>query len=105
MRYDTLVSFWKENSHYDPDQGKDVAEPKLVAAMYSNVTDVGIDRSVQVLGSLTQRAIVVRLLDVPPVSWSYATLGMDNVTHYRLTTSREPLHGHTLILGEDVVHE
>lgn len=102
MRYDTLVSFWAENAHYDPDLGKDVAEPKLVGAIYANVTDVGIDRSATVLGSIKQQSITARLLEAPPASWAYATLGTDDVTHYRLSTSREPLHGHTLLLGEEI---
>ena len=102
MRFDTLVSFWTEHTGYDPDSGQSAAKPKLVAAIYANVTDVGIDRTVQVLGSIAIKAKTVRLLDAPPAVWGYLTLGTDDETHYRLTTGREPLHGHTLIVGEDV---
>ena len=95
MRYDNVVKFYFE--------GRKSGEVSLVAEDLANVTDVGVDRSANVLGNINQRSLVVRTLHPLLVAFSYLTIN-DGDKHYRLTTRRDPLKGHTLIVGEDIGH-
>ena len=93
MRMDSVVKFYQEGRRSD--------EVKLVAEDMANVTDVGVDRSANVLGNVNQQSLVVRTLHPVEVGFSYLTID-DGAKHYRLTTRRQPLKGNTLIVGEDV---
>lgn len=94
MRFDSAAKFYTE-----PRRGSD--PDKLVAEDMANVTDLGTDRSTQLLGNINQRALVVRTIHPVTVTWSYLTIN-DGDKHYRLTTARTPLKGNTLIVGEDI---
>lgn len=93
MRMDSVVRFYQE--------GRRSGDVKLVAEDMANVTDVGIDRSANVLGNINQRSLVVRTLHPLEISFSYLTID-DGDKRYRLTTKRQPLKGNTLIVGEDI---
>lgn len=93
MRMDSVVKLYQE--------GRRSGDVKLVAEDMANVTDVGVDRSVNVLGNINQRSLVVRTLHPVEVSFSYLTID-DGDKHYRLTTGRRPLKGNTMIVGEDI---
>lgn len=93
MRMDSVVKFYQE--------GHRSGDIKLVAENMANVTDVGVDRSANVLGNINQRALVVRTLHPVEVGFSYLTID-DGDNHYRLTTGRRPLKGNTMIVGEDI---
>lgn len=102
MRKTQKIKFYLQNDNgYDPYAEEDTADdPKLVAERYANVTDVGTNRSVELLGKLDQNAKVVRLELPFDGEWSYLTID-DSPIRYRLETSRKPLKGTTLIVGED----
>lgn len=93
MRMDSVVKFYQEDHRS--------GDIKLVAEDMANVTDVGVDRSANVLGNINQRALVVRTLHPVEVGFSYLTID-DGDKHYRLTTGRRPLKGNTMIVGEDI---
>lgn len=93
MRMDSVVKFYQE--------GRRSGDVKLVAEDMANVTNVGVDRSANVLGNINQRSLVVRTLHPVEVGFSYLTID-DGDKHYRLTTGRRPLKGNTMIVGEDI---
>lgn len=93
MRYNDVVKFYFE--------GRKSGDVKLVAEDMANVTDVGVDRTANVIGNLNQRSLVIRTLHPLLVAFSYVTINNGN-KRYRLTTRRDPLKGNTLIVGEDV---
>ena len=75
---------------------------KLVATIYGNVTDMGVDRAVQVFGNYNHQSKILRLESTMPKSWSYLTIDGDTAK-YRMQTSRKPLKGNTLIVGDSNV--
>lgn len=93
MLMDSVVKFYRE--------GRKAGDDRLVAEDIANVTDMGIDRTNQLIGNINQRSLVVRTLHSVEVGFSYLTIN-DGDKHYRLTTRRDPLKGNTLIVGEDV---
>lgn len=101
MRFDQRIIFYSSSDRkYNPKTHQYEGGSSIVAKIYGNVTDVGTNRSVQVLGNLNAKAKTIRLVSEPPLAWSYLMIeGSD--THYRLTTDRKPLKGYTLIVGED----
>jgi hypothetical protein len=102
MRKTQKIKFYlQDDNSYDPyadEYGAD--SPKLVAERYANVTDLGTNRSVELLGKLDQNAKVVRLELPFDGAWSYLTID-DSPIKYRLETLRTPLKGISLIVGED----
>ena len=99
MRYDTPVTFVeKQGSYYDPVIGEHV-EGKLVETVTTaNVTDLGIERSVNVFGQFEEGAIVIRtqpLFKVP--SWTYIIVGDKT---YSKTMTRTHLGRTTLVVKE-----
>ncbi|MBM6954627.1 hypothetical protein H5971_02965 [Lactobacillus coleohominis] len=101
MRMDSIVSFYSATGRkYNPHTHQYEGETKMVVELPANVTDVGTDRSVQVLGNLNANSKVVRTYEEPPAKWDYLLID-GHVTHYRLQTQRKPLKLFTLIVGED----
>lgn len=99
MRYDTTIEFYqKQDEHYDPDLGAMVGGLSLVGSTMASVTDMGTKQSVVAFGDIRQGAKVIRLLplfDVP--QWDMLRI---DKTSYEMTTTREPLNRHTLIVQE-----
>lgn len=93
MVFDSVVKFYKEDRRGN--------NPELLVEDMANVTDLGTDRSAQLLGNINQQALVVRTAHPITVTFSYLTIN-DGEKLYRLTTSRKPLKGNTLIVGEDI---
>lgn len=101
MIFDSNVTFYNAATRkYNPKTHKYEGNPEKVGEIYANVTDVGTDRSVQVLGNLNANSRVIRSYEEPPASWDYCLID-NHVTKYRLQTSRKPLKLFTLIVGED----
>lgn len=101
MRMDSIVEFHTlEKAHYDPHKHGYVDGEDTVIKTPANVTDVGTDRSAQVLGNLNANSKVVRTYEEPPAKWNYLLID-GHVTKYRLVTQRKPLKLFTLIVGED----
>lgn len=101
MRYDKIITFYTSGDRrYDPKAHGYVGGAKQVGVVLANVTDLGTDRSAQVLGNIDTKAKVIRLIAPAPDKWDWLTIG-DDGPKYRLTTSRVVLKGNTLIVGED----
>ena len=101
VRHDKLVNFYVSGGrHYDPKTHGYVGGSKMVGTILANITDLGTDRSAQVLGNIDTKAKVIRLIAPAPDKWDWLTIG-DDGPKYRLTTSRVVLKGNTLIVGED----
>lgn len=101
VRMDSLVCFYSAtNRKYNPRTHQYEGGPEMVAELPANVTDVGTDRSVQVLSNLNANSRVVRTYEEPPANWDYCLID-GHVTKYRLVTQRKPLKLFTLIVGED----
>ena len=69
-----------------------------MATVMANVTELGTNRSMELLGSYTANSKVVRLGSVPG-KWSYLMIG-DIDKKYRLQTSRQTQKMTSLLVGE-----
>ena len=99
MRLDTVVKFYSESErHYDPKAHGYVGGVTLVATVMANVTELGTNSSMELLGSYTANSKVVRLGSVPG-KWSYLMIG-DIDKKYRLQTSRQTQKMTSLLVGE-----
>ena len=98
MRLDTVVKFYSESEkHYDPKAHGYVGGVTLVTTVMANVTELGTNRSMELLGSYTANSKVVRLVDSVPSKWSYLMIGDKK---YRLQTSRQTQKMTSLLVGE-----
>ncbi|WP_270360394.1 hypothetical protein [Limosilactobacillus mucosae] len=102
MRMDHVIRFYTQGTGYNPVTGRHDNSAKLVATIYGNVTDMGVDRAVQVFGNYNHQSKILRLETAIPKSWSYLTID-DDTAKYRMQTSRKPLKGNTLIVGDSNV--
>ena len=102
MRMNHVIRFYTQNTGYNPATGRHDNSAKLVATIYANVTDMGVDRSVQVFGNYNHQSKILRLESAMPKSWAYLTIDGDTAK-YRMQTSRKPLKGDTLIVGDSNV--
>lgn len=98
MRFDTKVTFWQSSTKYVPGKGYG-AKTKLTEIM-ANVTDLGTNRSMQLVGDVNTGNKVVRLVTPVGVKWDSLTIGDDESKAYVALTSVDVLKGHTLIVGE-----
>lgn len=99
MRYDKAITFVeKVGSYYDPVIGEHVEGKTIKTLTSANVTDLGIEQSVNVFGHFEESAIVIRtqpLFKVP--SWTYIIVGDKT---YSKTMTRNPLGRNTLVVKE-----
>lgn len=101
MRYDQTAAFYEKGQRrYNPRTSTYEGGAQEIATIECNVTDLGTNRQVQLLGALKQGQKVVRLQTRPPEKWSFLVLSNDNDKHYILTTALDTLKGYTLIVGE-----
>lgn len=72
MRYDKKIIFVKrEEGKYNPDLGEYEDDKDVETVKRANVTDLGIDRSVVLFGSLEEGAKVVRMLRRYKNKWDF----------------------------------
>ena len=97
MRYDTKVYFWKdETGKYNPVTHKHDNNLKLVA----NVTDLGLAKQVELLGSIKEGSKTIRMIDLPPDKYDF--IKIENDSHkYRFVSSLNVLKGYAMIVGRD----
>lgn len=101
MRIDTAVHFYSSGERrYNPKIHAYDGGITELGTIMGNVTDLGTNRSVAILGRITAEAKVIRLMLPAPPQWEWLTIG-DDEAKYRLTTARTVLKGNTLIVGED----
>lgn len=102
MRYDTVVSFFKNaDGKYNPRTHKHNSEPVLVYSDFANVTDLGLKNQVQLLGGIEQGSKTVRMPEDFDKDWDYMTIDGDE-HKYRFVSSITVLKGYAMIVGEDV---
>lgn len=100
MRYDTKVSFYQSNSKYDPRLSKYSLNNELLAEVMANVTDLGIDRQMQIFGVLKQGQKTIRLINSPPKKWSFLMIDGDKA-HYKISSMLQVSKGSALIVGAE----
>lgn len=62
MRYDSLISFVKEGSEvYNPVTGDYIASEPVSIEKWANVSDLGEEKKVLVVGDLSKKAKIIRL--------------------------------------------
>lgn len=72
MRYDKKIIFVKrEEGKYNPDLGEYEDDKDVETVKRANVTDLGIDRSVVLFGSVEEGAKVVRMLRHYKDKWDF----------------------------------
>ena len=99
MRFDTKVTFYTEKKgQYNPLTSKH-EHARETWEVLANVTDLGTQSQMRLLGKLDSGAKTVRLLESPPAGWFYMTVG-DSKTRYVKKTEVRTLKGHALIVGE-----
>lgn len=99
MRYDTRVTFYKDNgAKYDPRTSKHVHNYSKFTE-WANVTDLGTQKQVELLGAIKQGTKTVRLLE-PPSKWDYLQIE-DSPIKYRFNSSIHVSKGYAMIVGED----
>lgn len=102
MRYNSVIKFYSEGvKRYNFQTSKSEGEPKLLYEAMGNVTDLGVDRSKNLLDSIVQGAKVIRLVEPVNLKWSYLTID-DSPKKYRLKTVIKPSKYFSLLVGEDV---
>lgn len=102
VRYNSVIKFYSEGvKRYNFQTSKSEGYPQLLLEVMGNVTDMGVDRSKNLLDSIVQGAKVIRLVEPVTVKWSYLTID-DSPKKYRMRTVIKPLKGYSMIVGEDV---
>ncbi|MDB6233515.1 hypothetical protein [Lactobacillus amylovorus] len=101
MRYDTKVYFWKdETGKYNPVTHKHDNNLKLVFTAYANVTDLGLAKQVELLGSIKEGSKTIRMIDLPPDKYDF--IKIENDSHkYRFVNSLNVSKGYAMIVGRD----
>ena len=99
MRYDTKVTFYIEKKgQYNPLTSKH-EHARETWEVLANVTNLGTQSQMRLLGKLDSGAKTVRLLEDPPAGWSYLTINEGKARYVKKTEVRA-LKGHALIVGE-----
>lgn len=102
MRYDTIVSFFKDaDQKYNPRTHKHNSEPIFVDSIFANVTDLGLKNQVQLLGGIKQGSKTVRMTEDLDKDWDYMTIDGDD-RKYRFISSLNLSKGYAMIVGEDI---
>lgn len=99
MRFDTKVTFYTEKKgQYNPYTSKHEHAREMWEVL-ANVTDLGTQSQMRLLGKLDNGAKTIRLLEDTPESWSYLTINEGKARYVKKTEIRA-LKGHALIVGE-----
>lgn len=102
MRYNHEIKFFNEGKRkYNPVTSSYEGGSELVADVMGNVTDVGADRTVRLLGSITQGVKIIRLVEPIEKVWAYLTID-DSPTKYRMRTTTILLKNVSILVGEDI---
>ena len=101
MRYDTIVSFFKDaDQKYNPRTHKHNREPIFVDSIFANVTDLGLTNQVELLGGIKEGSKTIRIIDLPPDKYDF--IKIENDSHkYRFVSSLNVSKGYAMIVGRD----
>lgn len=103
LRYDTKVYFWNDsNKKYNPHTHEYETEAVLSQSKMANVTDLGLEKQVRLLGGIKTGTKTVRLPLNDLLKWTYMTLDSEGKsTKYRFVSSLNVLKGYAMIVGTD----
>ena len=104
MRYDTKVLFWNAGTgKYNPVTHTHDNHRKLVFTAYANVTDLGLDKQVELLGGIKEGSKTIRLAHEPEHNgeWDYMTINSHASPKYRFVSSLNVLKGYAMVVGKD----
>lgn len=103
LRYDTKVYFWGETKRiYNPITHKSENEISSKEVRFANVTDLGLQKQVQLLGGIKAGSKTVRLQKDDLSNWSYMTFDKEGTgIKYRFVSSLDVLKGFAMIVGKD----
>ena len=103
LRYDTKVYFWNDaDKKYNPHTHKYETGTVLAQSKIANVTDLGLDKQVRLLGGIKTGTKTVRLPLNDLSKWSYMTFDSEGKgTKYRFVSSLDVLKGYAMIVGTD----
>ena len=99
MRYDTKITFYRDETKYNPKTSKR-EHVKKSWSRFANVTDLGTSKQVELLGGIKEGTKVVRLPSNNLPQWDFLTIE-DNSIHYRFDSSVKVLKGFAMIVGKD----
>ena len=99
MRYDTKITFYRDETKYNPKISKREHVQKSWSR-FANVTDLSTTKQVELLGGIKEGTKTVRLPSKNLSEWDYLTI-QDNLKHYRFNSSIKVLKGFAMIVGED----
>ncbi len=104
MRYDTKVYFWKTSAgKYNSVTHRHDNNIKLVFTAYANVTDLGLDKQVELLGGIKEGSKTIRLAHEPEHNgeWGFMTISNHVSPKYRFVSSLNVLKGYAMVVGKD----
>lgn len=103
MRYDTKTYFWsKSEKKYNPHTHKYDAGTLTKETRFANVTDLGTERQVRLLGGIKTGTKTVRLPNDNLKHWDYMTLDSEGKgIKYRFVSDLHVLKGCAMIVGSD----
>ena len=104
MRYDTKVYFWKTGTgKYNPITHRHDNKLKLVFTTYANVTDLGLNKQVELLGGIKEGSKTIRLAHEPEYNgeWDFMTVDNHISPKYRFVSSINVLKGYAMVVGKD----
>ena len=99
MRYDTKITFYRDETKYNPETSKH-DHIKKTWSRFANVTDLGTTKQVELLGGIKEGTKTVRLPFKNLPEWDYLTIE-DSLKRYRFNSSVKVLKGFAMIVGED----
>ena len=100
MRYDTLVTFWQEKDSYNPVTRKHEKSIIQLTQKFCNVTDLGTQRQVELLGGIDEGSKTVCMMNLPPSKYDYIKINGIN-EKYRFISSLHVQKGYAMIVGVD----
>ncbi|TLQ21729.1 hypothetical protein [Lactobacillus helveticus] len=99
MRYDTKITFYRDETKYNPKNSKREHIQKSWS-IFANVTDLSTSKQVELLGGIKEGTKTVRLPFNNLPQWDFLTIE-DNSIHYRFNSSIKVLKGFAMIVGKD----
>ncbi|GKQ42915.1 hypothetical protein RD055328_08380 [Companilactobacillus sp. RD055328] len=96
MRITHYVDFYKKDRVYNPNTSTYDINDKFVGKVPCNVTDLGVERSIQLFGKYDINKKVVRPFERLDFNWSYLVI---NDTKYEKNSSLSALNVSSLVVG------
>lgn len=99
MRYDTKITFYRDETKYNPKTSKH-EHIQESWSRFANVTDLSTSKQVELLGGIKEGTKTVRLSSNNLLQWDFLTIEGNSI-HYRFNSSIKVLKGFAMIVGRD----